>query len=347
MKKTTTWIGALAFAMTGFAPIALSQPTHSEPASLLIYPFYDARPGFGTIITVTNTNKSRVRCCNGQMRGSVEVQFTYINGVTCRETNLLEFLTPGDTLTVFADVHNPAQDRGWLWIEAIDPQTGQPIDFDFLVGSAIIVNVGTDFLDAYTPYSFQALTAGPDNDGSDRSTTDVNADGRADFDGIEYEFFPESLLLDRFFEERGPFQNELILMTPKNVGNNDPNDPANAACGTFLWFNNRENVTREGGRDCNGPFSRSFCFNCFTRGPLGTFVAGVRNLQGDPNELRRNGLSIQTGWFRIASDDPLLGIYLDHILTNGRRFDGGRELEYTGALGDDLGETPASLPHAL
>ncbi|MBI1853038.1 MAG: hypothetical protein HYR85_22070 [Planctomycetes bacterium] len=346
--KTILGVG---LAAAGWAPIAVAQPTHSEPASFLIFPCYDATPGHGTIITITNTNRNRLRCPDGQGHtGDVEIVYVYINGRTCRETNLTEFLTPGDTLTVFADVHNPAQDQGWLYVEALDPQTGNPIDFDFLIGSAILVNTGTDFIAGYTPYTFKALTSGPDNDGCDRNSTDLNGDGQADFDNNEYEFFPETLILDRFFEEDARFQNKIAIMTTRGV--NDPNVPT--VCATALYFNNRENRTRDGGDDdrtCIGPRSRTFCFNCWTRAPLGMLFHGALDLNGDPNELRVRGIPVQTGWLRFATPDPILAVFMDHIETNpgnGNRnkiFEGGRELWYRGALGDDPGEVTAHLPH--
>jgi hypothetical protein len=345
LMKTILGVGIAAL---GAAPMALAQPTHSEPASFLIFPLFDARPGMGSIITITNTNRSRVRCDHGFGRaGDVEILYVYINGRSCRETNLSELLTPGDTLTVFADVHDPGagdDEQGWLYVEALDPQTQNPIDFDFLIGSAMIVNTGTDFIDAYTPYSFKALTSSGDNDGCDRSSTDVNGDGQADFDNIEYEFFPQTLILDRFFQEDSRFQNEIALMT--TVGVERPRvDPV---CATALYFNNRENRTRDGGDNgfCQGPNSRTFCFNCFTRGPLGSLFRGSLVLNGDPNELRVRNIPIQTGWLRLSNTDPILGVFFDRIVVSPAKiFEGGRELWYRGALGDEPGEVTAHLPH--
>jgi hypothetical protein len=342
MTTTTKLFGFGLLAVLGLTSLASAQlpsvASHSEPASILVFPCFDARPGMGTIITVTNTNKSRVRCRGTTtVTGSVGLLYTYIDGVTCREFNVAEFLTPGDTLTVFADVHSPEMNTGWLWVEAFDPQTGNPIDFDFLIGSAILVDTGTNFVVGYTPYSFKALTADEDNDGCDRDSTDLNGDNNANFDGIEYEFWPQIHFLDRFFQEGGAFQNEIAIMTARDAVRPNPSEVEVRT----ITFNNRELGT-----------SRNFFFTCFTRGPLGTLVARVRNLGGDPNELVVGGRSIQTGWMRLESTDPILGIYIDRIDARRPRFpdrifEAGRELWYQDALGDDRDEQAAFLPHGI
>ena len=65
----------------------------NKPASLLLWPEFDNRPGQTTLVTITNTNGSFTN-------GAVRVEFRYIDGTTCLETNRTAALTPNDTLTV-------------------------------------------------------------------------------------------------------------------------------------------------------------------------------------------------------------------------------------------------------
>ncbi len=293
------------------SPAALAQPRHAEPASILIFPCFDSRPHRGTLITVTNTNRSTIHCPDDRnLRvGAIDVLYTYIDGENCREFNILESLTPGDTLTVFADQHNPEMNTGWLWVEARDQSSGDPVDFDYLIGSAIIVDMDLDFLNSYTPFPFRGLPdggEGPDEDGCGRQLTDVNLDTFADFDGIEYDFFPDDLLLDQFFQERGIVSNELALMSTEPMQ-------------TVVQLEIRNNRERA--------FSADLPFDCFTKGPLGAISNVFGRLLGDPNELRTSsGGSLQTGWVRFSSDDGILGVFTHKI--TGTTFSGGRELQY-------------------
>ncbi|MBI1853083.1 MAG: hypothetical protein HYR85_22325 [Planctomycetes bacterium] len=300
---------------------ALAQPVHAQPGSIMIYPLFDSSPGRGTLITVTNINESRLTCQqngpNGFRQGDVRIHYTYINGEDWNEFDTDEDLTPGDTLTVFADQHNPEQEMGFLWVEARDPESGEAIDFDYLIGSAIIVDTGVDFLWSYTPYAFRGLPAGdpgPDVDGCGRELTDLDADQCADFDGAEYDYFPDVLYIDNFFGESATFSNELTLMSASF----DPNSSVSVRLG--IWNNNE---TR---------FSRSFTFQCWTRIALSdvTNVVLATNLRG-ADELPFNAGFIQTGWVSIDAEAPLLGVFMHKIV--GQSFAAGHELHYTGIEG--------------
>jgi hypothetical protein len=304
----------LALAAGGMlAPPALSQPRHAEPGSILIFPCFDARPRKGTLVTVTNTNKNTQRCSQDRYlrNGDVDVLYTYIDGENWLEFNVTERLTPGDTLTVLANEHNPESNHGWLWVEARDPVSGEAIDFDFLIGSAIIVDTDVDFLFSYTPYAFRGLPeggGGAGTDACDRDFTDLNDNRAADFDGEEYDLFPDELLLDQFFQEAGPFRDELTLLSTSMQGTSV----------TLLVHNNREQS-----------FSRGFTFDCWTRGPLGLISNVFGRLNGDPDELRMStGRSVQTGWIRFRSADPILGVFMHRVRETPLA--GGRELQYQG-----------------
>ncbi|MBI1850123.1 MAG: hypothetical protein HYR85_07240, partial [Planctomycetes bacterium] len=72
----------------GFAAVAaliagsaMAQPRHLQPASLLVFPYYNSAPGAGTIISVTNTNDDRTYCPDDDFRaGDVVLHYVYIDG---------------------------------------------------------------------------------------------------------------------------------------------------------------------------------------------------------------------------------------------------------------------------
>ena len=179
--------------------IGESPSIHAVPASALIFPLFDSAPDRGTLISVTNTNSSRVSCGNTFLSGDIALHYTYFNNDAdgnCYEFDRVEYLTPGDTLTIVADDHNPEMDEGWLWIETLDPETYEPITFNHIIGSAIIVEAGSEFLWSYTPYAFRALVEAP-CDGFDlpcgaqtRCINDLDGEVDADFDGVEFRVDP-------------------------------------------------------------------------------------------------------------------------------------------------------------
>lgn len=330
MKKSFGFAFAAAAALIAGATTAQAQPRHLQPASLLIFPYYSSAPGAGTIISVTNTNCDRTFCPDEDFRaGDVVVHYVYIDGATWREFDRFEPLTPCDTLSVLADNHNPEMDSGFLVVKALDPVTLEAIDFDYLIGSAIVVQSDFNFLWGYTPYAFLAGDTEDTQTECERTTTDVDADGQADFDGVEYSQFPKQLFIDSFFEERGSFGNLLVLLG--TAGQDFVNEI------DFLIRNNREQT-----------FSRNFKFVCWTATNLKSISNIAGRLNGDPNELGRN--PVQTGWASIegarvldlagnpANDSdgdpivgaPILGVFMQTITSTA--FSAGHALHYTGAI---------------
>jgi len=263
------------------ASVASAQGLHLTPSSALIYPLFDSTPGAGTVICVTNTNKDFTYCEETDYRvGDILVHYQYIAGDDCLEFDRYEFLTPGDTLCVLADLHNPESDQGFLVVSVAEPSTGEKIFFDHLIGSAIVVQSDLNFLWSYTPYGFHA-SGGIDPNPCIRHETDHDGDGAMDFDGNEYAQFPESLMLDSFFEERNNFSNQLTLMS--TAGQDYINE-------VNVWvFNNIE--TR---------YSRTLKFVCWWNGPLSEITQVVTDLQGDPEEMGHP--PVETGWVKIEGN---------------------------------------------
>ncbi len=327
MKIGYGFAAAAALSMGLVAGSAQAQPRQLEPASLMIFPFYVSTEGTGTVVNVTNTNDDREYCPDEDFRaGDVVAHYVYVDGVTWREFDRFEPLTPGDTLSVIVADHNPDSGSGFLVVAALDPVTLEKIDFDYLIGSAIVVESELSFMWQYEPYGFLGAADVETQEGCSRIFTDADlgdADGAADFDGIEYDFFPSKLFIDSFFQESGNFGNSLVLLS--TAGQDYENEV------NFLIWNNNEQK-----------FSRNVKFVCWMQSPLSGISQIVRRLGGRPDEL-------QTGWASIegarvldrsgnpvpneqggTTRPPILGTIMQAI--NGTEFAVGHALHFTGCV---------------
>src|SRR6478736_3768053 len=104
----------LAVCVLGLAPSASAGA--QTPASFLLYPEFDTRPGETTFLTLTNVNGDPVT-------GAIDVHVVYVDAATCLQTDLLFHLTARDTVTWLASAHVPAGRRGYVWAVALDPIT--------------------------------------------------------------------------------------------------------------------------------------------------------------------------------------------------------------------------------
>ena len=282
MKKFMTRALAGSFVL-GLASVAMAQPRHNEPASVLVFPRFDSQPATSTIINVTNTNSDRSVCVDNDnlMVGDVRLHYVYFGALQSDldggssapwlEFDRYEDLTPADTLSVLASQHNPEGEIGFLTVTALTPDTDEKMEFNYLIGSAYIANAALDILWCYTPYAFQATGGGS----TSTCGHPIIDDADATF-GNAYSSFPDYLYIDSFFEEMaGTFDNQLTLMSTSGQ------DFVNEV--DFLFWNNQEDR-----------FSRTFKFVCWTSVALSEVSAVVTNLNGDPNEFQR-----ETGWASI------------------------------------------------
>jgi hypothetical protein len=317
MKKLA--LAALAIATIGGS--VLAQPVHLQPGSVLIYPLFDSRAQSATVINLTNTNEDRANCGNGFRQGDVLAHYVYYGqeagGGICLEFDRFENLTPADTLSVLASDHNPEGEVGFLTISANDPESGDLIDFDFLIGSAYVANAALDIMWAYTPYPFEGLgSIDTDNCGRD---VIARAGDALLFDGSDYSAFPDVLYLDSFFEEQdGVFDNVLTLMSTSGQDYINEID--------VLTWNNKEDK-----------FSRTFKFVCHTSVELSQISAIARNLGGDEDEFAK-----ETGWMKFngravldlagnpaptVATPAILGVFVQIVRSD---FTAGHALHYSG-----------------
>ncbi|MCY2961641.1 MAG: hypothetical protein NTY35_15875 [Planctomycetota bacterium] len=282
-----------------------------RPGSLLVFPCFDNGRGALTALTVTNTNSNTTS--NGTLlAGTVDVEFVYINGTNCAEFNRTRRLTPRDTITVVTTLDNPNQVRGYAYVFAKSPTTGQAIKWDFLIGTE--TNVSLAFVGETEPWVFQAASALGTG-----ASTDVDMDGLRDLNGSEYTKAPDRLYVPRFWGALAPLGSlTLISLSPAQF----------TTVVDFLVHNDNEET-----------FSAQYSFRCWTKTPLleisnvfsSEFLATTNN---NPNEVyignigtMATGVSAvpETGWFQFdgsiaystagqIQDPAILAFYCDAVL---------------------------------
>jgi hypothetical protein len=255
------------------AALALTSTANAEsrPGSLLLYPSFDSSPGSSTLLTVTNTNDDVVT-------GNVLVEFVYIEKETCLEFNRTALLTANDTLTVLAAVHNPQQQRGYVYVFAKSPLTGQAITWDYLIGNMIDVDAIALFDWSINPVSFQGQTI-------TGLPTDVDEDGLRDLNGVEYSQAPDEILIPRFFGQGFPIHSSLILINLTGGGRF-------TATADFLIYNDNEQV-----------FSAQHSFKCWEMKRLSSISSAFTRdflLSTFQNPFEVLGAPhLESGWMKI------------------------------------------------
>jgi hypothetical protein len=276
----------------------------AEPGSLLVFPCFDSTRGAKSLITVTNTNTD-------SSSGNIKIEYVYINGANCLETNRTRTLTPGDTLTVVPAADNPNFHMGYLYVFAKNNVTGRATSFNHLVGASL--TLAADDTKDYTlaPIVFRAVPA----EGAD---TDLDSDGLRDLNGLEYEKVPDVLVFPRFLGQGGDVTSRLCLI---NLSGGSQFD----AVVDFLVYNDNEEV-----------FSAQYQFRCWARVNL-LDISGIfgndflLTTNHNTNEIfvgTTNVPQVETGWFSIdgalanssaatISDPAILGALIECLAGDG------------------------------
>jgi hypothetical protein len=254
-----------------------------QPASVLVFPFHRSDANTLTLLRVTNTATS--------MAGSTNVLFRYVNAIpnpanplqplSCNTIYRTEMLTPADTLVVATTCHNIGGDtQGYVVVSAQDPQGGA-WSHNHLVGSTLVVDLAGGGAFALLPTPFQAL-------GAPGSATDLDFNGRLDFNDLEYEALPDDLFGDSFL---GPLDQRLVLF------NLTGDRTALVTVQMLIWNDNEY------------PLSAQLNFRCWFQTPLNS-VSTVftesflrTNTPQDPTEVDLNcdgQANIESGWLKIG-----------------------------------------------
>lgn len=332
MFKRALLVGCIASISLVALPAA-GEVTLGQPGSVLVFPLVDSTSTGNTLITVTNTNTSEVYCHYPFREGDIKIAYFYIDGDSWLCTDLCEYLTPADTLTVMTNRHNPNMEKGFLIVQARDIETGLPVAFDYLVGSATVVNTEFEFEWSYLPYSFKAVFNGTgwDNPCGRKVIDDEGCIkfGNPDNEGPGYSYydrFPDRLIINRFFGEGTPdsqpgldFANNLYLLSTMS----SYPEPFETTLSILGWNNNERR------------FSRTFRFACWLCTSLGSITGSVTQANlardGDEDEL----VGVATGWMtftaqpgRDGEDIGLLGVFMESITVGGTTFATGNSLHF-------------------
>lgn len=255
--------------------LGCATPNRRQAGSLLLYPYYRNAPGVYTLLTLTNTGAQ-----------DVDVEYVYINGSDCLEFNRTERLTANDTLTLVTSAHNPGSfEAGYVY--AFAKQANQPVVSNGLIGQEVILNGFSESSQSFD-YSINAVAfLGIGENGM----TDLDGDGVRDLDGQEYSMAPDSILVPRFFGQRGMAESnspEARLLLVALTGG-----PAFSTTLDLLIYNDNERV-----------FSAEYTFECWafprltelSNAFLQDFLSDATD--HDPEEVL-GAESIETGWFRV------------------------------------------------
>ncbi len=295
--STSRNISLFVLACVVAAPAALAGGRN--PGSVLVFPVQRSgvsptetgNSAFFTIINVTNINTTPQN--PSSFGGSTGVHYQYANTINnpadiqqplgCIVFDRHEFLTPADTLSVLTTCHNAAfapGQAGYLVVSAENPSAfNTPWSHNFLIGSELVVNASGGIY-SLNALPFEAVPAQGAN-------TDVNLNGRLDFDGAEYEGTPETLYIDSFIALAGS-QLALINLTG--------GPSALATAQIDIWNDN------EFALSTTKVFKCWFDVQLTSISPLFSSAFLSNNTPDDPRELDLdcNGINdVETGWARI------------------------------------------------
>jgi hypothetical protein len=193
-------------------------------------------------------------------------------------------LTPNDTLSVVASEHNfNLFETGFLYVYAIDTDSGLPVTFDYLIGVETVFDADQQVSFSLNPLTFQVGSEGPDED------------QKLELDGIEYEMMPDEILIPRFHGQGeggafiSPFESSLLLF-------NLTGGAYFTAQAKVLVFNDNEQA-----------FSDMVVFDCWQILPLlevslATRLGFLEGTNHDLDEVEILGVTMESGWLRLNGD---------------------------------------------
>lgn len=259
-----------------------------RPASLLLYPHFDNRQQALTLVSLTNTD------CNPAAQ-PVDVEFVFLDGSTCLESNRTFRLSACDTLTFLTSDVNPNQQQGYLYafaknlVATPSNPAGTPIAFNYLIGNELL-------LDGIEAFDFSINAVGFRGQGREREANDDDEDGIRDLNGPfsplpEYDGAPDQILIPRYLGQdnggAGSLYASRILLVALSGGRSFETSL------DILGFNDSEEQ-----------FSATYSFRCwsepllrdFAPFTLEAFLDGLGS--NDPLEIL-GAENREAGWIRI------------------------------------------------
>jgi len=290
------------FVLSGYST-AQSVP---KRGSILAFPYCTC--GF-SFLTITNTNLDRSRVGhNGTiMKGDVKVHIIFIDK-DCNKFDQYIDLTPGETTVIEVMTMVMGSTEGWAYAVACDPVTGNPIDFDYLIGEVWCLPDCINFSADAPAQAFRSLaeehtpSAPGGRSGSGHAYADFKNSGQADMDNDEYERFPGIHIVPSFIQQGIGFKDRLVLVSPLSKDWIVEIE--------VLTFNNNEVV-----------YSRRLNITCCHVILLKDLTAITKNLQGTTAEWPMGWMQLNpvqaihkiTG--QVTSSPAILGVILKDIAT--------------------------------
>ncbi len=238
-----------------------------RPGSLLLYPEFDNREGMATLVTITNVGGPEI-----------DAHFVYIDAENCQEFDRNVRLTPNDTFTLLTPFHNPNMERGYLYVYARDPETGEAVVHNHLIGHLMEFDAIAQGAHSINAVSFKGI-------GEEGAPTDLDADDVRDLDGLEYDEAPDQILIPRFLGQTQGNQSDLIFVGLSG-------GQAFSTTVDFLIYNDNEEV-----------FSNEYTFECWDRVSLleisNLFGQGfLQSTDHDATEIL-GAPGRESGWIRL------------------------------------------------
>jgi hypothetical protein len=245
-----------------------------EPASCLLFPYFNTSPTNLAVMTITNTNLDM---------DDVAIRLVWVDNVHCTPEDQWITLTPGDTFSFLDSAMNPQGETGFMYAYAVQAVgSTKEIDFDYLIGQELIFATWTPAVVTYgiNAVPFEALN--------------VDGNGLLKLDGAEFEAAPSEVFFPRFFGQQQPFSSAAILI--------------NLTGGQWFW--QQANVLVY--NDNEQSFSSTVYFPCWCFMPLTQISAATTetfllSTNHDPLELwdgNNNPLAPhkKTGWIHFQGD---------------------------------------------
>jgi trimeric autotransporter adhesin len=159
-----------------------SSVSDQKPGSVLVYNLYSSS------IAAPNAQNTRLSVTNTHPALSVGVHLFFVDGATCSIADAFVCLTPNQKAVFLASDIDPGT-TGYLVAVASDPQTGCPLNFNYLIGSAH-VKLASGHEGSLNAEAFAALANQQVTCNANSSTAVLN------FDGVSYNQAPRTLALD-------------------------------------------------------------------------------------------------------------------------------------------------------
>jgi len=264
------WLTLLLVLIVSFFCAPDLQASRENPASCLLFPYYDTTGETISIHTITHVGEE-----------SVIIRMVFVDGEDCSPTDFWFKLTPGDTFTFAANGLVDNKETGFLYVYAVKHMHSEvELDADVLIGQELIFGLWDELLANFSlnAVGFQALN--------------LTGDGKLHLDGKEYTLAPKTIYFPRFFGQDVGIYSKLILI-------NLTGGKYFTAGTKILIYNDNEQF-----------FSNTWHFDCFEVESLkslsgATHKSFLLSTNHDVNEPWPFQAMAETGALRITGDTAM------------------------------------------